>query len=85
MFNLRPKTEPSELDEAITIALQQLENVYAYSDEYHKIVTEVERLYALKINTIVLGNLLGIVFIVGYERANVVTSKAVGFVMKAAR
>jgi hypothetical protein len=31
---------------------------------------------------IIAGNLLGIVLILGYEKANIVTSKAIGFVIK---
>ena len=96
MFTPKLPPEPSELDEAITKALKQLDNVQAFSDEYIKGVSQIEKLYALKtVNrrqrispdtmAIVLGNLLGIVLIVGYERANVLSSAAKTFVLKAAR
>lgn len=95
MFTPKP-TDTSELDKAILIALLQLDTVPAYSEEYIQILNQVERLYALKnVNrsprvspdtmAVVMGNLLGIVFIVGHERAHVVTSKALSFVMKATR
>lgn len=96
MFTRKPQTETTELDKAITAALKQLDYVPAYSDEYSKIVNQITALQALKTENrpqrvspdtmaIVLGNLAGIVVIVGYEKANVVTSKALSFVMKASR
>lgn len=96
MFQPKPTHNETELDQAITDALSQLGSVPAYSDEYHKIMTQIEKLYAMKTSNrlqrvspdtlaIVLGNLVGIAIIVGHERANVVTSKALSFVMKAAR
>lgn len=87
----------SQLDKVIAEALSQLEAVPAYSDEYIKIVTQIERLTALKTNdrrrqsvspdtlAIVLGNLAGILIIISHERVNVITTKALGFVMKASR
>jgi hypothetical protein len=96
MFTSKPQTETPELDEAITTALRQLEVVPAYSDEYIKIVSQIEKLYALKNQNrsqrvspdtmaIIIGNLLGIVFILEYEHAHVVTSKALNFVLRASR
>lgn len=97
MFPRKPKqTEPSLLDLTIAAAISQLDTIPAYSDEYAKIVAQIEKLNALKNSTpssrvspdtlaIVIGNLVGIGMIVGYERANAVTSKAVAFVMKAAK
>lgn len=92
----KPSRDNSLIDDAIAGAISQLDTVPAYSDEYNKMILQIEKLYALRYtnNTqrvspdtlaIVLGNLAGIVIIVGYERANAVTSKAIGFVMKAAR
>ena len=100
MFTDKPKPDTSALDEAINNALKQLDYVPAYSDEYIRIISQIEKLNALRTEikkidapqrvspdtlAVVLGNLLGIVFIVGHERANVVTSKALNFVMKASR
>jgi len=61
--------------------------------EYAEIVDQLTKLYALKEDTskrrvspdtlaMVAGNLLGIILIVGHERAHVVTSKALSFVLK---
>ncbi len=92
----KPIRDTTMVDQAIAGAIAQLDTVPAYSDEYNRMILQIEKLYALRYtNTsprvspdtlaIVLGNLAGIVIIVGYERANAVTSKAIGFVMKAAR
>lgn len=96
MFTAKPQTEPSELDQAITEVHRVLDSYPPYSQEFAKTLDQLTKLYALKTPetpsrvspdtlAIVLGNLLGIVVIVGHERANVVTSKALGFVMKAVR
>lgn len=95
MFTRNRQNEPSLLDKAIADATLQLDYVPAYSEEYDKIVDRIERMYKLKEGNlpqrvspdtlaVVLGNLLGIVVIVGYEQRHVVTSKALNFVMKAA-
>lgn len=96
MFAAKPKNDNSGLETAINDAISQLDSVPAYSDEYAKIVNQITALTAMKESTntsrvspdtlaIVLGNLVGIAIIVGHERAHVVTSKALNFVMKASR
>lgn len=63
------------------------------SVEYARKVDQLTKLYSLKDNksrvsadtlAIVAGNLAGILLIVGHEKAHVVTSKALGFILKAA-
>lgn len=94
MFIRNPQPETTELDKAITDALNSLAYIPAYSAEYAEAMTQLERLHKLKTDNspkrvspdtlaIVLGNIAGIAMIVGYERANVVTSKALNFVLKA--
>lgn len=97
MFTDKPQTEPSELDKAITAAHAVLDATPTYSDQYAKTVDQLTKLYAMRETTkssnrvspdtlaIVFGNLAGIVLIVGHERANVVTSKAIQFILKAVR
>lgn len=74
------------------IALE-LQSIDHDSDEYDKLLSRMERVVAMQSSTktnrvspdtkvMVLGNLAGIAMIVGFERAHVVTSKALGFVMK---
>jgi hypothetical protein len=83
----------SKLDEAIEDALVQLNGLDITEPGYNKQVDNIERLMKLrKLETperlsrdtlaLVIGNLLGIVVIVGHERAHIVTSKALNFVMK---
>ncbi len=92
----KPPTEPSGLDDAIESAILRLNNYPPHTDEYAKTVAQLERLYSFKTAkssrrvtpdtlAIVLGNLAGIVIIVGHERAHLVTSKALTFIQKAAR
>ena len=96
MFTLKPRTASSELDESIKIAIDSLSAYPPDSDEYAKIVTQIERQCVLRTAqkasrwhispdtaAIVIGNLLGIALIVGFERAHVMTSAAKNFVMKA--
>jgi len=93
MFVMKPK-DKTKLDEAIDHALDELIGFDVTDNEYAKHLAQVERLYSLKQQTkpervsrdtlaIVLGNLAGIVVIVGHERAHVVTSKALGFILRA--
>lgn len=87
------KPQPTVLDETIDDALAQLKGIEVGSDEYNRKMEQVQKLYALKEKNspkrispdaalLVAGNLAGIVLILGYERAHVVTSKALGFVLK---
>lgn len=92
MFNLKLKTD-STLQEAITSAQSQLEQHDADSPEYDKVLNQLERLHKLQAKAperrvspdtllIVLGNLAGIFIILNYEKLDVVTSKALGFIIK---
>jgi excinuclease UvrABC nuclease subunit len=96
MFKNKPDTTPSELEKSITAAIKQLEFVPAYSDEYANIITAIEKMTALSATkqrqpvssdtiALIVGNLVGIVAILQFEKAGVVTSKALSFVMKASR
>lgn len=91
MFNL-PKPK-SKLDQAIDDALFTLMSHPATSEEYATIVERVAKLHKLKEiespqrvspdTLLTVGaNLAGIMMIIHHERLNVVTSKALSFVMK---
>lgn len=94
MFSTKTSIVPDELDKVIDLALLELQDHSAMSDEYAHIIKQIEKLYALKApkkdqkavdpNTLltVMGNLAGIGLILNYERLHVVTSKALGFVLK---
>ena len=79
------------LDKAIELVVEQMTD--ASPDELTKLADQVAKLYKLKEidspwrvspDTLILvaGNLVGILLILNYERLNIVTSKAIGFVMK---
>ena len=79
------------LDANIVGLLSWMENADPTTPEYAQIVTKLEKLYALRGSkksvspdtlAIVLGNLAGIIMILNHERAHVVVSKSLGFVMK---
>lgn len=81
----------SELDHAISVVFTEMAGESSDSEEYAKMVEQLIRLYSLKPKpkrispdtlAIVVGNLVGVLIIVGYERAHIVTSKATNFVLK---
>jgi hypothetical protein len=88
---IKPKT--IVLDETIDAALSELKELKIADPAYQTTLDRVKELYKLKEATspkrvspdtmvLVAGNLAGIALILGYERAHVVTSKALGFVLK---
>jgi hypothetical protein len=92
MFAMRPK-EKSKLDEVINLMLLEYETFHSDSEEGAKVLDQIEILYKIKASmkpdrismdtlAIVGGNILGILIIVGFERAHVVTSKAIGFILR---
>lgn len=88
-----PEKKKSKLDEEIDTCLEEMSSVSTASKEYGKMVRNLKQLYRLKreekgrkvspdTKAVIAGNLLGILLILGYEKANVITSKALGFVLK---
>lgn len=93
MNTWKSRNEDSALVEAIDELFDEMSNYSGDSDEYAKRVDQLSKLYSLKeidskkrvspdTLAIVIGNILGITIIVGYERMNIVTSKALNFVLK---
>lgn len=97
MFNEKPVANKDGVAEAITSLLEDMSGLNSDSPEYAKMVDQLTKLYALKeidakidhprrvsadTLAIVGGNILGIVMIVGHERASVLTSKALTFLTK---
>ncbi|QED11538.1 membrane protein [Arthrobacter phage Qui] len=91
----KPEEDRPELEEAITKALLELKDHQPYSTEYIKALEQIEKLYKLRapkpelqkpvsLDTVltVAGNIAGIVIILGYERAHVITSKAFSLIIK---
>lgn len=94
MLNPKPE-EKSGLEKAIDTVLSEMAGVSTDSEEHARMTNELLKLYPLREHDksflsrispdtvlIVVGNLVGIGAIVGYERAHVATSKALNFVMK---
>jgi hypothetical protein len=86
-------TPAPNIQDAIDKLLLDLSDHSAHADEYAKMVVQLERLHAMKETekpkslspdtlAIVLGNVVGILLIVGHERMNIVSSKALMFVLK---
>lgn len=94
MFDARKPDEDSGLKTAIETVYSEMASYGSESDEYSKMVDQLSKLYSLKVIptrispdtlAIVIGNLLGIILIVGHERTHIVTSKALNFVLKLQR
>lgn len=89
----KSQNEPTGLDLAIDRLHQQLTHYTGNSKEYADTVDQLAKLYKIRNDhgpdriskdtlAIIAGNLSGILVILAYERAHVVASKALGFVMK---
>lgn len=88
----KTKPEPTHLEKVIDLTLSQLEDLGPETEEFAKVVTQLSELHSMlpkkeafmkpEALIAVAGNLAGILAILSYERVNVVTSKALGFVMK---
>jgi hypothetical protein len=84
----------TNLQELIDHAQAQLDSYEPDAPEYDKILDQIERLYKLQsreketsrvspdVIVTVIANLAGIALILNHERLHVVTSKALGFVVK---
>lgn len=95
MLIKKTQAKPSALEDAIDNLLSEMKSTDPISDEYGKLVERLDKLHKMKVaekdnrkrvsaDTIVTvgANLAGIVLILGFERAHIVTSKALGFVLK---
>lgn len=96
MFTNKNK-DKSELEKTIADLHAEMATVDGNSAQYTEMVKNLAGLYKIRAEhdaprrispdtaLLVAGNLAGILMIVGHERANVVTSKALGFVLKAVK
>lgn len=92
MFTKREQ-KPTKLDEIIDELQDYILSIEPNAEEYEALVAQLTALYKLKeqdnsdrisANTkaIIAANIAGIVLILGFEKAHVVTSKALSFIMK---
>lgn len=92
MFISRERPE-TELETALTRALNELRNHDVNSEEYATILTRVSELHKMKeaekpdsvskdTQALIAANLTGIAMMIAFERNNVITSKALSFIQK---
>lgn len=85
----------AKLDVEIQSALEALESLDKTSEEYGTLIERISKLHKLKCEEsprmkplsadgvlVVTANLLGILWITRFEREDVITTKALGFIMK---
>lgn len=95
MFKIKTPIKPSALEDAIDRLLVEMNSTDPVTDEYGKLVERLDKLHKMKVAEkdngrrvsadamlTVGANLAGIVLILGFERAHIITSKALGFVLK---
>ena len=93
MFRFTKKDKRTLLEKEIESVLCNMSTYPPDSEEYGIMSENLERLYKAKSNekerrvspdtiAIIAGNLLGIALILGYEKANIITTKAFSHIMK---
>lgn len=87
-------TNADALDKAIARVLEVMESHDPTAEAYSQAVDQLDKLYKIQVSTkpdrrinldalvAVAGNLAGIAMILNFEKAGIVTSKALGFVLK---
>ena len=96
MFAIKTVTEPTSLEKETERLLELLSEMQPETEEYAATADQLVKLYKLKevdskkvvspdALVTIAGNLFGIAVIIGYERAHIITSKALGFVTKLTR
>lgn len=87
------KKKQSKLEEEINSVLEEMSVLDKDSEEYETMLGNLETLYKAKsyekpsgisADTLLIvgGNLVGIYLILNYEKLNIISSKAIGFVLK---
>jgi len=94
MFARKPRND-SGLTEIINTLQDRMLKTDVESDAFHKMADQLSKFYKLKeleatprrvkpdTLALIAGNLVGIVLILNYEKAGIVTSKALSFVLRA--
>lgn len=95
MLKKKTQNKPTPLEEAIESVLTSMKRTDPESEEYGLLVDRLDKLHKMKVSDkdprtrvsadtllIVGANLAGIALILGFEKAHIVTSKALSFVLK---
>ena len=93
MLNRNKVTKRNKLEEEIESVLDHISGLTPGTVEYAAAVSNLDALYKVRnlkmenrikpeVVLAIAGNLLGIVLIMNHEKANVLSTKALGFVMK---
>lgn len=93
MFKLAGRGEKTNLELRIEEALSRMSELDPESKEYSAITENLERMYKAKSYekdsrvspdtiAVIAGNLLGIGLIMNFEKLNVISTKALGFVIR---
>lgn len=88
----KKQSEPSELTKVITKVHSAMDDVEPASEDFAKMTAQLDKLYKMdtykepkvNMNTVLAvgGNLAGILIIIGYEKFNVIGTKALGLIGK---
>jgi hypothetical protein len=93
MFKLKTTPKTTALEIAVDRLLESMKTVSVDTEEYANMVDHLVKLHNLKeaekpegmstdTKATMIANLAGILLILNHERAGIVTSKAVSFIMK---
>ena len=93
MLNRNKIVKNRKLEEEIEVVLDHIKDLKPGTEDYAAALNNLEALYKIrnvkmeirvKPETVLMvaGNLLGIVLILNHEKANVISTKALGFIMK---
>jgi hypothetical protein len=93
LLKITKKDKRTKLEMEIDNVLERMGSLDPSSEEYTSITNNLERLYKAKgceVNrfitpdtlALIAGNLLGLLIIMNYEKTNVISTKALGFIMR---
>lgn len=93
MRQIAKKDKRTNLEVEIDLVIEKMRNVEPNTDEYTTMASNLERLYKLKAidagkkispdtMALIVGNIAGLILIMSFEKTNVITTKALGFVLR---
>lgn len=92
-MQFKKQKNPTGLESAIAEVLSEMQGFTSDSDEYAVMIDQLVKLHAMKeaekppkvskdTVLVVASNLVGIVLILSYEKTNIITTKALQFLLK---